>query len=104
MKIELTVPDDFIKAVASEVVKQLKSLKKEVEQAQEDTIYDVPGLAKYLNVTEQWVYDRVVMKEIPYFKLGKYNRFKRSSIDKWVESQSVPAVPSDRPLRVVRSI
>ena len=101
MKIELTLPDDVLEAISTEICHELKVFP-HVDKKPEDTIFDVQGLAKYLIVTNQWVYDRVIAKGIPYFKVGRYNRFKKSAIDKWIEAQSVPSVPSSRPFQVVR--
>ena len=56
----------------------------------EDAIFTPEQLAGYLQVTKQWVYERVALGEIPYAKVGKYLRFRKSAIDRWVESQSCP--------------
>ncbi len=53
--------------------------------AEEDVIYDVKGLAAYLRVKEQYVYQRVHTRTIPFFKVGKFPRFRKSMIDKWLE-------------------
>ena len=48
----------------------------------DDKILSVATLAKYLEVSEQWVRDRVKFKEIPYMKIGKkLVKFKKSDID-----------------------
>ncbi len=51
-----------------------------------DTIFSVETLAKYLQVSKQWVYERVHLKEIPHIKMGKFPRFKKREIDIWLES------------------
>ena len=101
MKIELTLPDDAIKALSTEICLELKAFSQGSKKP-EEAIFDVDGLAKYLIVSNQWVYDRVIAKGIPYFKVGRYNRFKKSLIDKWIEAQSVPSVPPSRPLQIVK--
>jgi excisionase family DNA binding protein len=101
MKIELTLPDDIVKALSKEICLELGAFQAGSKQKPEDTIFDVEGLAKYLLVSNQWVYDRVIAKGIPYFKVGRYNRFKKSAIDKWIDGQSVPSISGSRPFQVV---
>ena len=58
-----------------------------------DVIFTPETLAEYLHVDTSWVYKQVSLKAIPYFKSGKYTRFKKSAIDKWIETQTVRPVP-----------
>ncbi len=53
----------------------------------EDIIFTTETLAGYLKVDISWVYKKVSSKNIPFFKSGKYVRFKKSSIDRWINSQ-----------------
>lgn len=101
MKIELEETD--INAIAARVAEQIRPLlnKNVKERAEDDTIFTVESLAKYLQVSEQWVYERVQFKELPYIKVGKFIRFKKSAIDKWLEEQATPATsPLSRTLKV----
>jgi excisionase family DNA binding protein len=95
MKIQLEKED--IEAIAKEVTESLKPLLDRSGNGQgEDTIFNVEGLANYLKVDEGWIYDKVSSKAIPYFKAGKYVRFKKSAIDKWIERNTVkPTSPLD---------
>ena len=69
----------------------------------DDAIYDVPALAKYLNVSSKWIYERTHLKEIPHLKVNGLLRFRKKEIDKWLNSYNVPAVTTpDRILRVAR--
>ena len=45
----------------------------------------VEELAAILKVTEGWIYQP--KDEIPHHKLGKYLRFNRARIEKWLEDQ-----------------
>ena len=45
-------------------------------------------LASYLKVNKQWVYQKVHSKGIPHFHVGKYPRFRKSIIDKWLENET----------------
>ena len=56
---------------------------------QQETIFDVIELSEYLRVKVTWVYKQVHLRGIPYFKCGKYVRFKKSSIDSWIEKESI---------------
>ncbi len=84
-----------ISAIAAEVAELLKPLLKGASlfNAGDDVIFDVQGLANYLKVEPSWVYKQVSHKAIPYFKNGKYTRFKKSIIDKWIEKQTVKPIP-----------
>ena len=44
----------------------------------------VEDLAVLLNVTPSWVYEH--KRDIPHIKLGKYLRFPRAEIDRWIAS------------------
>ena len=88
-----------IKAVASTVVENITPLlKHNCNTLGEDDIFDVGGLAQYLRVNKSWFNKKVSLKEIPYFKCGKYTRFKKSAIDRWVEKETVKPIP---PLKMV---
>ena len=96
MRIE-TEPQD-IEAIAQRVSETLKPLILRSDRGKGDDdslqIFDVNGLAEYLQVTPSWVYKQVSLKTIPYFKVGKYLRFRRKEIDKWVETKTVRPVPA----------
>ena len=82
MKAELTLPPELVEEIADKVTERLKPLLSDSKKGKaEDTIFDV-------------------LKEIPHFHVGKYLRFKKSVIDKWIETQAVRPIP---PLRSVSS-
>ena len=51
----------------------------------DNILFTVESLAKYLQVSKQWVYERVHLNEIPYLKMRKFPRFRKSEIDKWLD-------------------
>ncbi len=102
MKAELNIDtQEIIKEITQEVIKAIRPLLN--GKAEDDTIFTVKTLAKYLEVSDQWVYERVHLKEIPYIKMGKFPRFKRSDIDRWLDTLKTPAINSlSRRLRVIK--
>lgn len=55
-------------------------------QIQEE-IYTIDELSKYLKTSKGTLYWLTCKKRIPYFKVGKRLRFRKSTIDKWAEKQ-----------------
>lgn len=98
MKTELEKED--IQAIAREVVERINALLANKGKDEEDTVFNVPRLAEYLRVDKSWVYKQVSLKTIPYFKTGKYTKFKKSVIDKWIEKKTINPIP---PLRLVHN-
>ena len=71
-----------LKLIAKDVAETLKPLLRSNKKSSDSNIvFDVKELAGYLKVNESWVYNQVHLKTIPYFKCGKYTRFKKSQID-----------------------
>jgi len=91
---KLNLEKDDLKLIAQYVTDTLKPvLRSNRKSESSDILYDVKGLAEYLKVNKSWIYNKVHLKEIPYFKCGKYTRFKKSQIDKWIEEGSIPSTP-----------
>lgn len=85
MKAELTFPLELIDEIADKVIERLSPMLCGKDE-HEDVIFDVGGLAQYLKVKKQWVYERVHYNTIPCYKMGKYPRFRRSDIDRWLQT------------------
>jgi len=103
LKLELEQADiqSIVQALTAEVVKALKPLVN--SKGEGDIVFTVKTLAKSLEVSEKWIYERVQFKEIPYFKLGGNVRFSKKDIDRWIETQKTPAVnPLSRPLKAIK--
>lgn len=71
--------------IAKEVVEMLIPFLSNIKQEGKDTIFDVAGLAGYLHIDKSWIYKQVSLRAIPFFKAGKYTRFRKSVIDRWIE-------------------
>jgi len=99
MKLEIEQTD--IEAIANRVAEILKPmLTGTAKHDEKDALLDVAQLADYLNVSPSWIYDRIRDNEMPHSKLGKYLRFRRRDIDKWIETQSFKPFPA---LSVIKS-
>jgi len=85
MLIELD--DRDIERLANKVIELLKPLlKASPQKGDQEIILDVEGLASYLKVNKSWVYERTHLNEIPYYKVGKFPRFRKKDIDQWLNS------------------
>lgn len=91
MKTELEQQD--IQLIAERVAETLKPLLNNNRYTEDDMIFTPETLAEYLKVEPSWVYKQASQKTIPHFKPGKYLRFKKSLIDKWIKSQSIEPLP-----------
>jgi excisionase family DNA binding protein len=101
MKAEVNLDtQELVKDVTEAVLKALEPTLK--GNGEGDTLFTVKTLAKYLEVSEQWVYERVQQNEIPFVKMGKHLRFKKSDIMRWLDSLNTPAMtPFSGSLRTV---
>ena len=75
---------ETIKSAIKDVVRS--EFRKANKNKKDDIVFDVIGLAEYLCVKESWVYKQVSIGTLPFYKIGKYTRFRKSEIDKWIES------------------
>ncbi len=99
MKSELEQHD--VEAIAQKVMELLKPiLSGHGKQDHDDRIFNKKELAEYLNVDVSWIDKKISENEIPYSKLGKYVRFKKSVIDKWIDRKTVKPFS---PLKVVKN-
>ena len=88
MKVELQIDsDDLVKGIAASVLKELKPLLPVDRSEDDNSLLTVESLAAYLSVSKQWVYEKVHCNEIPYYKVGKYPRFKKEKIDDWLKKR-----------------
>ena len=85
MKIEI---DDtvLIDAIVEKVVERLKPLLNNSHDSKVDDLMDVKGLAEYLKVKESWVYEKIHTRQIPFQKAGRFPRFRKKNIDKWLDN------------------
>ena len=55
--------------------------------AHEEDVFTVPELASYLRMKPITIYKHVAGGRLPGFKIGSQWRFKRKTIDSWIEEQ-----------------
>jgi excisionase family DNA binding protein len=103
MKAELQFDAQELAALITQaVVKEIKPLLGKTTDG-EESLFTVKTLAEYLQVSQQWVYERIQRHEIPYIKMGKFPRFKKSDIHRWLDTLKIPASqPLSRPFRIPR--
>lgn len=80
--------------IANEVATILIPLLATQSVKKDDSLLGVKDLAEYIGVGIQWVYERVQLKEIPYIKVGKLLRFRKSDIDTWLDGLKIPPMNS----------
>lgn len=103
MKAEVHIDtQELEEGITRRVIQALKPLLQ--GRPEDDTIFTVSTLAEYLHVSDQWVYERVHLKEIPYIKMGKFPRFRKSEVDRWMDTMKTPAInPLSRPLKMLKA-
>lgn len=102
MKVDLTIPPEFVSAIVDDVVARLKPILTglKTKPSPVDDLMGVAELGKYLGgVSRDWIYQRTAGNEIPFVKVGRMIKFRRCDIDRWLSTRSVPAVsPLSAPL------
>lgn len=101
MKAELNInTDELREQITQDVIKALKPLLN--GRGEDDTIFTVKTLAKYLEVSEKWIYERTQFNEIPLYKMGGNVRFRKREIDRWLDAQKTPAInPLSSSLKII---
>ena len=98
MKIEI---DDtvLIDTIVEKVVERLKPLLNNSNNSKYDELMTVDEVANYLKVKPSWVYEKVHTKKIPFQKAGRFPRFRKKHIDKWLENPYSFTSCAYRPLK-----
>ncbi len=103
MKIEIN-DSKLVDEIVERLAERLKLVAKDPQKSNDDELFTVESLAKYLSVSKQWVYERIHLNEIPYIKMKKFPRFRKSEIDKWLDKMKTPAIqPLSNKLKMVKS-
>ena len=92
MKTQFELED--IKAVSSTVVEMISPiLGRSCGNNSDEKIFDQDELATYLKVSRSWVDQKISAQEIPFFKCGKYPRFRKAEVDKWINKNTIQPIP-----------
>jgi excisionase family DNA binding protein len=78
--------------IVERLMERLKPVVMSSRNAGDDELFTVETLAKYLQVSKQWVYERIHLNEIPYIKMKKFPRFRKIEIGKWLDKMKTPAI------------
>ena len=91
MKIEI---DDskLINDIVDRVVERITPLLKQDSHSNNNEMLTVDELADYIKVKTSWVYEKVHTREIPFYKAGKFPRFRKKHIDLWLLNPYHPAL------------
>ena len=54
--------------------------------AGEDRLLTAEEVAGLLHVTKGWVYEQTRRECMPHIRLGRYVRFRRSAVERWIAS------------------
>ncbi len=98
MKIEIN-DTVLIDTIVEKVVERLEGLLKQNPKSNDNELMDVKGLAEYLKVKESWVYEKIHTKKIPFQKAGRFPRFRKMHIDKWLENPYAFTTSAYKPLK-----
>ncbi len=98
MKIEIN-DTELIDSIVGKLLERLEPLLEQSPKTNDNELMDVKGLAEYLKVKESWVYEKIHTKKIPFLKAGRFPRFRKKHIDKWLENPYSPASSAYRPLK-----
>jgi excisionase family DNA binding protein len=91
----LLLGDDMLEAISNAVYQKLVPHLNRSGQnnSVDDPILGTGEVAQYLGVSTDLIQKLISKQEIPFFKVGDRNRFKKSKIDKWVEGRTVKPLP-----------
>lgn len=60
-------------------------------QTDHDQVLTIDELATYLKVSKSTLYKLVKQGKVPGQKVGKHWRFRRKTIDQWLDEKDMPA-------------
>lgn len=63
----------------------------------DEALWDVADVARYLKCSVGAVRHRVLHRTIPFQKVGRFVRFRRSAIDAWIAEQNNGAATAQEP-------
>ena len=97
MQTNIRLEPEEIEAIAEQVANHLEPMIKNGLKAKGagEPLLDVPELATELGVKPDWIYKKTADRSIPFIKVGRFIKFKKSEIDAWLVEQSVRPLSSN---------
>lgn len=97
MQTNVRLESEEIEAIAQQVASHLEPMIKNGLKAKGagEPLLDVPELATELRVKPDWIYKKTADRSIPFIKVGRFIKFKKSEIDAWLVEQSVRPLSSN---------
>lgn len=98
----LLEPED-IEAIAEKVIEKLKPLIiSNSRHDTEDRVFTVEQLSEYIGLSKQWIYNN--KKNIPHFDRKRKPLFRKSEIDRWLETfKKEPGLSSFKNITATKS-
>jgi len=90
MNVEMKLSAQEIESLAERVTLGVTRIMRDDSETDASELLNVGALSAYLGVKPSWVYRQVEQKAIPFLKMGKYLRFRKSIIDEWVNTRHIP--------------
>ena len=85
MKAEITFPPELVESIADKVIEKLTPLiTGNSKHENEDRVFTVEQLSNYIGLSKQWIYNN--KKNIPHFNKKRKPLFRKSEIDRWLET------------------
>lgn len=87
--------EDMLEAISNAVCQKLipHLNRSGQDNSDDDPIWGTGEVALYLGVSTDLIQKLISKREIPFFKVGDRNKFRKSRIDKWVEGRTVKPLP-----------
>lgn len=76
--------DEEIETLAKRVAQYILPFLKELLK-QDDEVLDFKQACEFLKCNKSWLYAKVRFREIPYIKVGKYLKFSKKELIKWLK-------------------
>lgn len=91
MQTNVRLESEEVEDIARQIADHLEPIIKKglKSKGSGEPLFDVKVLATYLEVTPDWIYKKTADRSIPYIKVGRFIKFKKSEIDAWLVEQSV---------------
>ena len=82
-----------IEKIASKVAELLKPMFHAMKHEDKEILMSIEEVATYIHCSVDFIYKLTAAKEIPHYKRGsKFLLFRKSHIDKWLDSLAIPVV------------